>query len=366
MLRDGHTSGAEFGRFDLSRLVEGMRLAKIVTLGHKKEESFVIRPTIRALSAVESLVIERYKSYRWLYHHHRVVVTNRMFEEIVWRLLKSHWDAIPPFDALPLGFPLAKMESDTGKSLQVNFLDDIDVLNILRQARGLLNELEKSEGISTSEKWVEFRELDALLDEILLRKKRGVALWKDIGAYKQFNDQVANEIEAMFADHQRRKYYRTEGRVLPSETTHKTTENTDFTLNWLSEELLGRSFVKRKELETQINKELRKSKVDGFLLLSVTFFKPWEYRGEREYEVIDREGNLFHLSDVSPIVKQLRETNRSSIRLYAYLILNKEIKNLSLTKQKDILQKNMEKAKKVFAQNLIKWVKSELSKETKQ
>ena len=367
LLRDGHTSGAEFGRFDLSRLVEGMRLAKIVTLGREKKETFVIRPTIRALSAVESLVIERYKSHRWLYHHHRVVVTNRMLEEIIWRLLISHWDAISPFNTIPLSFPLAKMEFDTGKNSQVSFLDDIDVVNILRQAKVLLlNELEKSGEISTSEKWVGFRELAALLDEILLRKKRGKTLWKDIGTYKKFNDQVANDIEDIFANHQRRKYKRTEGRVLSSEAIHKTTENTDFTLNWVSEELLGRSFSKRKELEMQINKELRKSKIDGFLLLSVTFFKPWRYREEREYEVIGRNGDLFHLSDVSPMVKQLRETNRSSIRLYAYIILNEEIKNLSLTKQKDILQGKMEKSKKIFAQNLIKWVKSELSKETKQ
>lgn len=361
LLRDGHTSGAEFGRFDLSRLVEGMRLAKIVTWDREKKEAFIIRPTIRALSAVESLVIERYKSYRWLYYHHRVVVTNRMLEEIIWRLLKAYWDAISPLNTIPLGFPLAKMEFDTGKNSQISFLDDIDVVNILRQAKVLLlNGLEKSEETSTSEKWVEFRELAALLDEILLRKKRGIALWKDIVTYKQFNDQVVNEIEAIFAD-----YQRTEGRVLPSEATHKTTESTDFTLNWLSEELLGRSFTKKKELEMQINRELRKNGIDGFLLLSVTFFKPWEYRGEREYEVIGRDGDLFHLSDVSPIVKQLRETNRSSIKLYAYLIMNEKIEDLSLAKGKYKLQETKEKSRKIFAQNLIKWVKIELSKETK-
>ena len=364
LLRDGYTSGAEFGRFDLSRLVEGMRLAKIVTSG--REKTFVIRPTIRALSAVESLVIERYKSYRWLYYHHRVVATNRMLEEIVWRLLTCHWDDIPPLDAIPLSFPLAKTEFANVKNSKMSFLDDIDVVNILRQAKVLLrNEFEKSVEISTSEKWIGFRELTALLDEILLRKKRGTPLWKDIGTYKQFNDRVANDIERIFESHQRQKYKRTEGRMLPSEATHKTTENTDFTLNWLSEELLGRSFAKRKELETKINKELRKSNIDGFLLLSVTFFKPWGYREEREYEVIGSSGDLFHLSDVSPMVKQLRETGRSSIRLYAYLVLNEEINNLSLARQKDILQKRMEKSKEIFAQNLIKWVKSELSKESK-
>ena len=181
--------------------------------------------------------------------------------------------------------------------------------------------------------------------------------------YKQFNDQVASEIEAIFREHQEQKYRRVEGRVLPTDQIHKTTDRTDFTLNWLVERLLGRSFAKRKELETQINRELRNKKIDGFLLLSVTFFKPWEYRGEREYEVIGRDGNLYHVSDVSPIVRQLKETSKSSIRLYAYLLLHTEIKHLSLSKQKDIMQKIMENAKDVFAQNLIKWAKRQLSKE---
>jgi len=362
LLRDGRASGTEFGRFDLRRLVEGMRLAKITTFGPKKEESFVIRPTIQALSAVESLIIERYKSYRWLYHHHRVVVTNRMLEEIIWRLLRYHWDNVSPFNTVPLFFPLANVSS-SDKAMPSLFMDDVDVSGLLRQAYRLLKGNGNNQKVGTSDIWVEFQELKALFDEILFRHKRGIALWKDIGGYKQFNDRVANDVETIFREHQQREYRRVEGRVLPAEQVHKTTDQTDFTLNWLVERLLGRSFAKRKELETQINRDLKSKKIDGFLLLSVTFFKPWEYRGEREYEVIGREGDLYHLSDVSPIVKQLKETSRSSIRLYAYLLLHKEIKDLSLSKQNATMQQIMEAAKEIFAQNLIKWAKKQLSKE---
>jgi HD superfamily phosphohydrolase len=128
---------------------------------------------------------------------------------------------------------------------------------------------------------------------------------------------------------------------------------------------LGRSFAKRKELETQINADLRKNKIDGSLLLSVTFFKPWEYREEHEYEVIGRDAELFHLSSVSPIVKQLQETNRRSVKLYAYLILNTEIHNLSLANQQDILKSNRGKSKKILAKNLVNWVRNEFSKGAK-
>jgi HD superfamily phosphohydrolase len=362
LLRDGRASGAEFGRFDLRRLVEGMRLAKLITFDAKKEESFVIRPTIQALSAVESLIIERYKAYRWLYHHHRVVVTNRMLEEIIWRLLGYHWDNVSPFNTIPFSFPLTAVSSDENDIPRL-FMDDVDVNSLLRQAYSLIKSNKIDQGIGSSDLWVEFQELKALLEEILFRRKRGVALWKDIGVYKQFNDKVANEIETIFREHQQQKYRRTEGRVLPAQQIHKTTDQTDFTLNWLVDHLLGRSFTKRKELERQINRELKGKKIPGFLLLSVTFFKPWEYRGEREYEVIGRDGDLYHISDVSPIVRQLKETNKSNIRLYAYLLLHKDIQNLSLSKQKDRMEEIRDHTKEVLAQNLMKWAKKQLSKE---
>lgn len=365
LLRDGRASSAEFGGFDLSRLVDGMRIGKVEVASRKKEVSFVIRPTIQALSAVESLIIERYKSYRWLYHHQRVVVTNRILQEIIWRLFKANWDNISPLNNVQLLFPLDKPKSPACEDWKYEFCDDIDVINMLRQAKILLENAEKVDGITTPETWIEQREFRALLDEILLRKKRGISLWKDVGTYKQFNGLVANEIEAIFRNHQFEAYRRAEGRMLPADAVHEIRQETEFVLNWVVDRLLQRSFAKIKELETQINDQLRskKNKIDGFILLAVTFFKPWEYRGEREYEVIGRENELYHVSDVSPIVKQLHEVTKSSIRMYAYLILDREIENLSLSKQRDTMQQIMEKSKRLFADSLIKWVRNELSQE---
>jgi HD superfamily phosphohydrolase len=359
LLRDGRASGAEFGRFDLRRLVEGMRLTKITTFDTRKQESFAVRPTIQALSAVESLIIERYKSYRWLYHHHRVVVTNRILEEIIWRLLTYYWDKRSPFATFPFSFPLTSI-SASDKDISRFFMDDVDVTYLLKKAhKSIKNGVEEG----TVGLWFEYHELTALLEEILFRKKRGITLWKDIGTYSQFNDKVANDIEILFREHQQYKYRRTAGHVLPAQQVHKTTDQTNFTLNWLVDNLLGRSFAKRKELERQINQDLKSKKIAGTILLSLTFFKPWEYRGGREYEVISSDKDLYHISDVSPIVKQLKETNRSSIRLYAYLLFHKEIKNLSLSKQRDKMKEIRDSAKEILAQNLIKWAKKQLSKE---
>ena len=70
-----------------------------------------------------------------------------------------------------------------------------------------------------------------------------------------------------------------------------------------------------------------------------------------------RDGNLYHVSDVSPIVKQLKMTDQATIKLYAYLVLDKELKGLLMVGQKDILLAVVNDAKRIFAAQLIKWTK---------
>lgn len=355
LIRDGKSSGAEFGYYDVSRLVEGMRVVKPLGVG-----SFVIRPSIQALSAVESLIIERYKSYRWLYHHHRVIVTNRILEEIVWRLLGARWNNKLPLENIELAFPLSRPKVASGGKHggTLEFCDDVDVFNTIRQAYRLLrNESAPDEQGGTI--WYEHTELSALLEEILYRKKRGITFWKDIGDYRRFNEDVSSQIETVFGEHQSARYLQREGRMLPREEVRSTTEESDFALNWVAERLLGKSFAKRKALETEVNRELRRKRISGCLLLAVTFFKPWEYRGEREYEVVGRDGLLYHVSDVSPLIKQLRQINRSTVRFYAYFIPDKALEVLGSAN----LDKIKKEAQRTLANVLVKWVRGELKEQ---
>src|SRR5262249_9575233 len=72
--RDGRTSGSEFGTYDLDRLVQSFRVhAEPQTGDQSKPERLYIRPSDKALSAIESLLQERYKIYRWVHFHHRVM-----------------------------------------------------------------------------------------------------------------------------------------------------------------------------------------------------------------------------------------------------------------------------------------------------
>jgi HD superfamily phosphohydrolase len=65
VLRDGRASGSEFGTYDLRRLVSSFRV-HVVELNSAPQQ-ILIRPLNKALSAIESLIQERYKLYRWCY-----------------------------------------------------------------------------------------------------------------------------------------------------------------------------------------------------------------------------------------------------------------------------------------------------------
>jgi HD superfamily phosphohydrolase len=78
ILRDGYMSGTGFGRYDLDRFVQSLRL-------YKEEGRFKVVPTIRALSTLESYLIERYKIYKWINSHHKV----RFFEKAASEMAKE-------------------------------------------------------------------------------------------------------------------------------------------------------------------------------------------------------------------------------------------------------------------------------------
>lgn len=73
LIRDSYRAGTEFGGIDYYRLVEALELHRHVTGGH---ESFRVAPGIRARSAVETLLVQRFQSYQWIHFHPRVVGFN--------------------------------------------------------------------------------------------------------------------------------------------------------------------------------------------------------------------------------------------------------------------------------------------------
>lgn len=69
LMRDAQKAGTEFGAIDYERLVDALEL-------HYRHGSFRIAPSVRARSAVETLLVQRAQSYRWITYHSRVVAVN--------------------------------------------------------------------------------------------------------------------------------------------------------------------------------------------------------------------------------------------------------------------------------------------------
>lgn len=358
LARDGYTSGADFGVFDIERLIDSLRIQKLSHIVRGQAEYyFLIRPTIKALNAVEGLLIERYKEYKWLSYHHYVVTTNAILLEVVRRLLRAKLEDKKPFSAIDIQIipvSLASRGAQFDNALQV-FADDFDIIHAIRQAYSMI-----LEGLATNQfgnydqdYFVDFR---YLIEEILLRKKRGLSVWKDSQGYADFDSMVASKIIDIFIREQENAHISRTG--LPftveerKEVMYKISGETDIVLNWLSDTKLKRVFGQLKELEALVSDRLRTSNnLFRGIVLSASFFKPMESRSEDEYRVIGKDGQPVTVSDASELLERLKQTRRRDLRLHAYLLLAKETKVIE-TQEREELTKQ---AKDIMADTLLKW-----------
>jgi HD superfamily phosphohydrolase len=83
--RDGLASGFEFGSYDLDRIVRSMQIFEY-------RGRFMFRPSVQAVSAIESFFLERLRIYRWLVYHHSVVRSDLVLQRALHLLLRIYFD----------------------------------------------------------------------------------------------------------------------------------------------------------------------------------------------------------------------------------------------------------------------------------
>ncbi|MDA0179062.1 HD domain-containing protein [Solirubrobacter phytolaccae] len=81
LMRDAQRAGTEFGAVDYVRLIQALEIRRY-------DMKFRVAPSARARSAVETLLVQRTQSYKWIIYHHRVVGTN----EALARAVQLAWD----------------------------------------------------------------------------------------------------------------------------------------------------------------------------------------------------------------------------------------------------------------------------------
>ena len=79
--RDSHLASANIGLIDIERFLDSLRLVSCPGATDNDPCYYRIRLSAKAISAVETILIERYKQKKWVHYHHKVVFYDRMARE---------------------------------------------------------------------------------------------------------------------------------------------------------------------------------------------------------------------------------------------------------------------------------------------
>lgn len=217
LMRDAQRAGTEFGTIDWERLVDALELHT------QREGSFVVAPGARARSAVETVLIQRTQSYKWITFHPRVVGMNLALGRAVELMVGSDGpieidSAIqlpgvtpPPYPdlnylvpgeqavapALPEGMKARdslaqELVSGQAASLVQAAIDDGRLLEHLKVASlECRARLIRAADLKHDEVQ-RLRRLRAYLDTVLVRRKNFVPAWKTV---EEFRGVVARLVE---------------------------------------------------------------------------------------------------------------------------------------------------------------------------
>jgi HD superfamily phosphohydrolase len=86
LLRDAYISGVGYGRIDLQRIILSIRA---VRPKGSEDSKYRLAVKVRGLSAVEDMIDARFKMYKWLYHHHMVVLMDVLLEKAIKKLIEE-------------------------------------------------------------------------------------------------------------------------------------------------------------------------------------------------------------------------------------------------------------------------------------
>ncbi len=171
LLRDGRNYGFRFAEYDLHRLLDNLA----VTF-HEKDFRLVVRP--KGLSALESYLVARFRSYRYGVFHHKVAQVGTALRRSILKILQA-WDRKPEIEEFlqhlgTVGTEAAKNLNDrsldkderTRLVSQFSEYDDVWWMSLMREA---LRNLEDEDAFK--DPWL----------GVACRRDPATSLWKRIG-----------------------------------------------------------------------------------------------------------------------------------------------------------------------------------------
>lgn len=366
LMRDAQKAGTEFGAIDYERLVDALELHG----DEEDDELFRIAPSSQARSAVETLLIQRTQSYRWITFHPRVVGANLALHRAFELLLGLADDdrevtlpgaaettvgglfgpIVPPLNYLsPGSVELRSLRADApgwalDEAAETRVLRS-DGLSVLLQSAvddpAVLTALERAEllaslllaGDPPPEVAEDLRRYVAYAASIFARRKNIVPAWKTVddlervATRKPFKEQLEQTIDAVFADtieelgeegkltesrrqaleHERRLHY------------ERLNEQPVAELNDIFSALLADGDPNQGRL-CALLEGAPTSLGPGFWDLSFARFRAVEER-EEKLTVLFHEDRAQGLLRTSPIVRSLKDVADERIRLFVFFFV---------------------------------------------
>jgi HD superfamily phosphohydrolase len=357
LMRDAQRAGTEFGSIDWERLVDALELH---TLPHQ-EDFFVVAPGTRARSAVETVLLQRTQSYKWITFHPRVVGMNLALGRAVELLVSGSIQAgspsapelpgvtPPPFPDLNYILPGEKaVESclpanvsardslaqelvrGQAASLIQSAVDDGRLLEHLKQAslecrvRLLRPAGEEHEEVQR------LKRLRAYLDTVLMRRKNFVPAWKTVEEFRSvvtrlLDSDLRSQVAEAFEDLKREFAGEPAAlKWLGSRQEAHLARLSDDEVPAAGFNHLLRLLVADRAGQQQLCRLLAEQSdlPEGFW--EVEFIQFHSVRSRGNLAVLFDGPKPVRLIDTSPLVKALQEVDEGSISLFAYYFVTAE------------------------------------------
>lgn len=365
LMRDGRKLGTEFGEIDHFRLIEALEL-------HVAEGGFRVAPGVRARSAVETLLIQRTQSYKWIIFHPRVVGSNLALaraieyvflliqdtnqvtlggmERIVGDIFQSilpnlnylrpssndvaavvgHALAAEVDSAAPAQLALGD-QAQAGLTAELKLdlqggVDDFAVIEMLKRGAAVARAL-LTQGMVVGETRSLLSRLITYEQAVIDRKKNFLPAWKTVeefaGAAEKMRGPLISAVDGAF-DEVCEKYKDIDDVVAPLRERQADWRRLhQISAVAATNELIGGLLSKRENRQLLIGylvaarDELKGS--PGWWDLAYTGFSP--VRTRRNLTVLYRGDTAYSLIDHSPLIQALNEVERSRFRLGLFFFL---------------------------------------------
>jgi len=134
--RDGYITGVKVGHLDTLGLLNNLLID--YTINNDNEEIGDVIFDRPAMSAIETLVLERYKLFKWLNFHHTVCFSDELISQVMELSIKEAFDdgafTYDTFNTLAQEDLKALKSGGTYQPYNINLLDDFSVIFNVKKA----------------------------------------------------------------------------------------------------------------------------------------------------------------------------------------------------------------------------------------